>query len=51
MGDNGVYLFDKVKLTKVFSGVETPNFSSILSAIESRVSSYEDEDPDNVEGA
>jgi hypothetical protein len=39
-----VFLFDPKRLTRVFSGVEASKFSDITRAIETRVSSYDDDE-------
>jgi len=49
MAAGGVTLFDRAQLTRVFAGVAQPNFGTITSAIESRVSMYDDDDADEAD--
>lgn len=47
MSDHFVRLFDEERLTRVFNGIDQPDFGAILSAIETRVSSYDDDDEES----
>jgi hypothetical protein len=44
LATRSVFLFDPERLTRVFSGVEASKFSDITRAIETRVSSYDDDE-------
>ena len=49
MSRKGVCVFGSTRLTRVFRGVDEINFGGILSAIEKRISSYDDEAEDDEE--
>jgi hypothetical protein len=44
MADEYVFLHDKGRLTRVFGDVAKEDYGSVVQAIESRISSYDDED-------
>jgi len=50
MSKKGACVFGSARLTRVFRGVDEVNFGGILSAIEKRISSYDDEDEKGEEG-
>jgi hypothetical protein len=47
LATQAVFLFDPERLTRVFSGVEASKFSDITHAIETRISSYDDDDAED----
>jgi hypothetical protein len=44
MSNTGVSVFALGRLTRVFRGVDSSNFSGIANAIEKRISAYDDEE-------
>lgn len=51
MSDDCVFLSDYSRPTKVFEGVAEKDYASVLHAIETRVSSYDNEDEAAVQPA